>query len=197
MFTSFRKTLSCLLILPLVLALGSPLSSFEGHSKTHDHTHDHTHTHTKAQGEPTTNIRAQPKTATHSKTPYKVKAKSKGFEVPDIKGLPAKKLGQLKYWVMKKGEGKKPARGQRVKVHYGGWLKSGKIFDSSYSRNQPFAFTLGGRVIDGWNMMVAEMKPGEALVVQIPPHLGYGSYDMGSIPPNSTLFFKIELLGFR
>jgi len=140
-----------------------------------------------------------PKAQTQVKTKVvkKAKPKTKGFSVPSLKGLSSNQLGQLKYWVIKEGKGKKPSRGQRVTVNYGGWLESGKIFDSSYSRNAPFRFTLGGRVIPGWNMMVAEMNKGETLVVKIPPHLAYGNRNLGSIPPNSTLYFQIELLGFQ
>jgi len=137
------------------------------------------------------------KAGTKAKGLQRIKSKAGKFVVPDFKGLPTNKLGQLEYWVLKEGKGKKPARGQRVKVNYGGWLQSGKIFDSSYSRNEPFLFNLGGGVITGWNMMVAEMNRGQVLVVKIPPHLAYGRRDLGVIPPNSTLYFQIELLDFH
>jgi FKBP-type peptidyl-prolyl cis-trans isomerase FkpA len=66
---------------------------------------------------------------------------------------------------------------------------------SSYDRSQPFSFTLGaGEVIQGWDQGVAGMKVGGKRKLTIPPALGYGSQDMGSIPPNSTLVFEVELL---
>lgn len=136
------------------------------------------------------------KPAAKAEVGKRIKSKPGEFIAPDFKDLKSTKLGQLEYWTLKEGKGQKPAKGQRVKVNYGGWLQSGKIFDSSYSRNEPFIFNLGGGVITGWNMMVAEMTRGQVLVVKIPPGLAYGRRDLGSIPPNSTLYFQIELLDF-
>lgn len=127
----------------------------------------------------------------------RIKSKPGKFFTPNFEDLKSTKLGKLEYWTLKEGKGQKPAQGQRVKVNYGGWLQSGKIFDSSYSRNEPFMFNLGGGVITGWNMMVAEMTRGQVLVVKIPPELAYGRRDLGIIPPNSTLYFQIELLDFN
>jgi FKBP-type peptidyl-prolyl cis-trans isomerase len=106
----------------------------------------------------------------------------------------------LKYTVLKEGAANAPAAkaGDNVSVHYTGWLTNGSKFDSSVDRNQPFEFPLGqGRVIPGWDEGVAGMKVGEKRKLVIPPELGYGSRDMGQIPPNSTLVFEVELLGIK
>jgi len=95
------------------------------------------------------------------------------------------------------GKGDAAAKGQRVTVHYTGWLTNGSKFDSSKDRNQPFAFSLGrGEVIKGWDQGVEGMKVGGKRKLTIPPDLGYGARGAGAvIPPNATLVFEVELLG--
>ena len=94
------------------------------------------------------------------------------------------------------GTGAEAKKGQKVSVHYTGWLTNGSKFDSSKDRNSPFGFTLGaGMVIQGWDQGVQGMKVGGKRKLLIPPSLGYGSRGFpGAIPPNSTLVFEVELL---
>ncbi len=98
------------------------------------------------------------------------------------------------------GSGAAAAAGQRVSVHYTGWLYSnglrGKKFDSSKGRGQPFSFNLGGgEVIAGWDEGVQGMKVGGTRMLVLPPGLAYGEYGAGGvIPPNATLLFEVELL---
>jgi FKBP-type peptidyl-prolyl cis-trans isomerase FkpA len=95
------------------------------------------------------------------------------------------------------GEGAAAASGQRVTVHYTGWLTDGEKFDSSKDREEPFQFSLGaGRVIKGWDEGVQGMKVGGTRKLTVPPALGYGARGAGGvIPPNATLVFEVELLG--
>ena len=107
----------------------------------------------------------------------------------------------LQYEDTTTGEGAVATAGQRVTVHYTGWLynngEQGAKFDSSKDRNDPFVFQLGaGMVIRGWDEGVAGMQIGGKRTLIIPAALGYGARGAGGvIPPNATLKFDVELLG--
>jgi len=105
----------------------------------------------------------------------------------------------LSYLDMTVGMGPQPQAGQRVTVHYTGWLENGTKFDSSIERGQPFTFVIGqGQVIKGWDEGVMAMKVGGKRKLIIPPHLGYGAQGAGGvIPPNATLIFEVDLLGIQ
>ena len=92
--------------------------------------------------------------------------------------------------------------GKTATVNYYGRLMNGTAdgakFDSSYDRSQPFEFVVGaGRVIKGWDEVVAQMHVGDGWRVIIPSYLAYGASTAGSIPPNSVLIFYIKLEGIR
>ena len=95
------------------------------------------------------------------------------------------------------GTGAEAKRGRTVSVHYVGTLTTGKKFDSSRDRNEPFQFVIGvGQVIKGWDEGVAGMKIGGLRKLTIPPEKGYGPMGYPPvIPGNSTLIFEVELLG--
>ena len=105
----------------------------------------------------------------------------------------------LMYVVTKEGHGNKPTRGTLVKAHYNGTLITGKKFDSSIDRGQPFEFNVGMRqVIPGWDEAFLDMKKGEKRTIILPSNLGYG--DAGApptIPPKATLIFDVELIDFK
>src|SRR5690242_14802563 len=102
----------------------------------------------------------------------------------------------LKYVDQVVGTGDAAVAGKTASVHYTGWLESGKKFDSSVDRGQPFSFPLGaGRVIKGWDEGVQGMRVGGKRKLIIPSNLGYGPRGAGGvIPPNATLIFEVELL---
>lgn len=100
----------------------------------------------------------------------------------------------LQYKVLRPGTGPKPSGPTaKVKVHYEGRLIDGTIFDSSYERNEPITFGLD-QVIKGWTEGLQLMNVGSMYELYIPSELGYGDRNMGTIPPGSTLIFKVELL---
>ena len=117
-----------------------------------------------------------------------------------VTGEGTKTASGLQYWDIKVGTGATAAAGQKVKVHYTGWLTSGKKFDTSVGTGHPFEFTLGnGDVIKGWDEGVAGMKVGGKRQLRIPPALGYGAEGTpgGPIPPNANLIFDLQLLGVQ
>jgi peptidylprolyl isomerase len=94
------------------------------------------------------------------------------------------------------GTGPAAKTGDTVTVQYVGVAySSGKVFDSSWSRGQPFQFTLGGNVIPGWKDGVVGMQVGGRRELIIPPGLAYGSSSPGAgIAANDTLIFIVDLL---
>lgn len=93
------------------------------------------------------------------------------------------------------GEGARADSGDIVTVHYTGRLSTGRMFDSSRERGDPFEVAIGyGRVIDGWDQGIAGMRVGGQRRLVIPPALGYGAGGQGPIPGNATLVFDVELL---
>lgn len=93
------------------------------------------------------------------------------------------------------GTGAVATPGDTVTVHYVGTLTSGKVFDSSVDRGQPFSFPLGaGQVIKGWDTGVAGMKVGGERKLYIAPDYAYGANAVGPIPANSPLIFDVKLL---
>ena len=102
----------------------------------------------------------------------------------------------LKYEIIKLGDGEKPEATDKVEVHYHGTLEDGTVFDSSVERGQTITFGLN-QVIKGWTEGLQLMPIGSKFKFTIPPELGYGSRDLGTIPPNSTLIFEVELFNIE
>ncbi|HYH68809.1 MAG TPA: FKBP-type peptidyl-prolyl cis-trans isomerase [Urbifossiella sp.] len=96
---------------------------------------------------------------------------------------------------LKAGTGEPCPPGAKVKAHYTGWLVDGTSFDSSRGA-KPVEFNLSGGVVPGWQVGIPGMKVGGVRKLVISPEMAYGSARKGSIPPNSTLIFEVELLAF-
>lgn len=111
-------------------------------------------------------------------------------EPPDAPAGPDLKIEDLK-----EGTGEPAKKGDRIVVHYTGWLTDGTKFDSSVDRQEPYPLHLGyDPVIQGWHKGIAGMKAGGKRRLTIPPELAYGKSGREGIPPNATLVFEIDLL---
>jgi FKBP-type peptidyl-prolyl cis-trans isomerase FkpA len=100
----------------------------------------------------------------------------------------------LKIEDLKCGDGDEAEGNSVVRVHYVGMLENGTEFDSSRD-GDPVSFALGvGQLIPGFEEGIRGMKVGGLRKLTIPPELGYGEQGIpGTIPPDSTLVFEIEL----
>lgn len=102
--------------------------------------------------------------------------------------------------VTQEGSGERMTKiGDTIFVHYTGKLMDGTKFDSSVDRGTPFEFTIGkGMVIQGWEQGLLDMKVGEKRTLTIPAEMGYGARGAGgTIPPNATLIFDVELVSIK
>ncbi len=101
----------------------------------------------------------------------------------------------LVYKSIREGKGASPTAADTVKVHYRGTFADGSEFDSSYARNAPAQFPLGG-VIPCWTEGVQKMKVGGKAKLTCPASIAYGQRGAGGgkIPPNTPLQFEVELL---
>ncbi len=103
----------------------------------------------------------------------------------------------LQYEILTAAEGPKPTEFNTVTCHYHGTLIDGTVFDSSVKRGQPASFPLN-MVIKGWTEGLQLMGTGSKWRFFIPPHLGYGTRQVGAvIGPNSTLIFDVELISIN
>lgn len=100
----------------------------------------------------------------------------------------------LVYISMTEGSGTSPTADDTVKANYRGTLMDGAEFDSSHKRGEPIEFRLNG-VIKCWGEALQRMKVGGKARLVCPPEIAYGEQGAaGSIPPNATLNFEVELL---
>jgi FKBP-type peptidyl-prolyl cis-trans isomerase len=139
--------------------------------------------------------------------------KAKGAALAETKLSATETASGLKYKVLQTGNGKKPAEGATVYIHYAGYLEDGTLFDSSYETvskefgkfdenrakqngYQPFPFQYGRKdgLIPGFLEGLNLMNFGDKYLIYIPSKLGYGERGAGNvIPPNSNIIFEIEL----
>lgn len=96
--------------------------------------------------------------------------------------------------VLREGEGRAAAEGDRVELHYRLELDNGAEVDVS-PRGKPLSFLVGGgSVIDGMHPAVRGMKPGERRRATIPAKYAYGRRGIGKIPAGATLIFHMEMV---
>ena len=100
----------------------------------------------------------------------------------------------LSYVIHEEGTGTQPARGDQVSVHYYGMYEDGNSFDTSFDDGIPYTFQLGlGRVIQGWDIGIAEFKEGTKATLFVPYTLAYGEAGFQGIPGKTDLVFYVEL----
>ena len=96
------------------------------------------------------------------------------------------------------GTGATPTPGSPATVNYAGWLYDANAVDNKgtlFDQGQGFTFNYGvGAVITGWDQGLSTMQVGGIRRLIIPPELAYGSSGRGTIPPNATLIFDVELV---
>ncbi len=93
------------------------------------------------------------------------------------------------------GTGREATPGSQVTLDYIGQLQDGTVFDSSEQHGQPLVFVLGAQgIIPGFQIGVNGMKEGGERAIFIPPSLAYGDQQVGAIPPNSPLIFRLKLI---
>lgn len=103
---------------------------------------------------------------------------AKTAKEPGVKALG----GGLLYKVLKSGSGAAPTASSTVVVDYEGRLIDGTVFDSSYRRGESAEFPVNG-VIQGWQIALKAMKPGDEWELYIPAYLAYGENGSGSNIP--------------
>ena len=136
-------------------------------------------------------------TAADTDVPFPELPKGAGAIDADAPKTFEKTASGLQYRILRKGTGVAPKASNTVKVHYHGWLDSGKVFDSSFKRENPTEFPLNA-VIPGWTEGMQLVGKGGMIELVIPSNLGYGKRGAGGvIPPDATLHFLVELLDVR
>ncbi len=114
--------------------------------------------------------------------------------LPTAKGETKTTKSGVVYETIREGTGAVVKPGQTVVVHYTGTFDDGRVFDSTKGKD-PFTVPIGTqKVITGWDEAVPGMKIGEIRKLTVPPAAGYGAQGKGTVPPNATLHFEIELV---
>jgi peptidylprolyl isomerase/FKBP-type peptidyl-prolyl cis-trans isomerase FklB len=119
---------------------------------------------------------------------------SETAKVPGVSVLPS----GVMYKIISRSPnpGAQPTVADNVTINYEGKLLDGSVFDSSFARNEPANFPLD-RLIPAWQQVIPLMHVGDEIVLYTPPTSAYGERDLGEIPPNSTLIFRVHLLGIN
>jgi FKBP-type peptidyl-prolyl cis-trans isomerase len=102
----------------------------------------------------------------------------------------------LIYIETKAGSGPNPGPADKIKVHYHGTLRDGRVFDSSRDRGEPASFSIN-RVIACWTEALQMMKVGGQATITCPADIAYGDRGMGDIKPGAALHFDVELISIE
>ena len=114
-------------------------------------------------------------------------------KVPGVVVLPSGVMYKIESRSLEPGA--QPTVADNVTINYEGKLIDGKVFDSSFARNEPANFPLG-RLVSAWQQVIPLMHVGDEVILYTPPSSAYGERDLSpDIPPNSTLIFRVHLLG--
>lgn len=127
----------------------------------------------------------------------KVEAQKKAFKEKWLKTYPNMSITEsgLMYEHKVEGSGKKPVEGNKIRVHYTGFLEDGSQFESSHDRPSDLWMVLAkGKMLEGWHEAFLLMKEGGKMKIVLPPWLGFGAQGKGVIPPNAHLTFDLELM---
>jgi FKBP-type peptidyl-prolyl cis-trans isomerase FklB len=113
------------------------------------------------------------------------------------KGVVATPSG-LQYFVVVSGPstGPHPKAKDTATFDYEVKLLTGQVIDSSYAAGQPLTGTVGD-FVPGFTEALELMRPGDEWIVWVPPQLGYGAKDVGPVPANSVLRFRLALHSVR
>jgi len=125
---------------------------------------------------------------------------AKGKEFAFTKFEPSVKVTRLEGGVVvidysTKFEGEVAKAGEMMTVDYAGFTEDGNMFDSSFERGQPFKYSVGQPLIEGWNRAMANAQKGMVRRLVIPGPLAYGERGnpRAKIAPNATLIFDITV----
>ena len=139
----------------------------------------------------------KPKEVPESQMPGVIEEKGEPVGL-DFKGLPEPKAdGDLLRSIVKEGTGETVTTDMTVTANYLGQVYDAKEpFDESFSKD-PVPFALTG-VVKGWTYGLTGVKVGSRVLLQIPPDLGYGADTSNpAIPPNSTLYFVVDIISAK
>ncbi|HEX5378195.1 MAG TPA: FKBP-type peptidyl-prolyl cis-trans isomerase [Phenylobacterium sp.] len=118
---------------------------------------------------------------------------ARNAQAPGVKSLPA-----IQYEVLRSGpaDGPQPVRASTIRVRYEGRFLDGTVFNTSADGNPDGIATFPlQRLIPGWIAVLQQMRVGDEWRVFIPPEFAYGHRGKDTVPPDSVLVFRIELLG--
>ena len=118
---------------------------------------------------------------------------ARNAKAPGVQSLPA-----IQYQILRSGpaDGERPTRASTIRVRYEGRFLDGRVFNTSADGNPDGVATFAlQKLIPGWIALLQQMRPGDEWRAFIPPEFAYGHRGKDTVPPNSVLVFKIELLG--